>query len=90
MGGAVAFAARPRAEHCSPAGHRRVKQDGKARVHKVKPRVLVASRMVTNLPDCWLPFAEPSRSPGGFCGSKLQFPSELNQVVCDVDIIKGF
>src|SRR5260370_19991757 len=45
---------------------------------------------MTKLRDCLLPFAEPARGPWGFRGSVLQFPSQQNQVVCDVDVIEGF
>jgi hypothetical protein len=45
---------------------------------------------MTKLRDCLLPFAEPASSPWGFRGSEKQFPSQQNQVVCDVDVIEGF
>src|SRR5437667_1949705 len=45
---------------------------------------------MTKLRDCLLPFAEPARSLWGLRGSEPQFPSQQNQVVCDVDVIEGF
>src|SRR5690348_16150263 len=45
---------------------------------------------MTKLRDCLLPFAEPVCGPWGLHGSELQFPSQQNQVVCDVDVIERF
>src|SRR5579863_4441471 len=42
------------------------------------------------LRDGLLPFAEPARSPWGLLRSKLQFVSQQNQIVGDVDVIEGF
>src|SRR5229473_1982709 len=42
------------------------------------------------LRDRLLPFAEPTGSPWGLLRSELQFASQQNQIVCDVDVIKGF
>src|SRR5438034_413999 len=48
-----------------------------------------ASRSMTKLRDSLLPFAEPACSPRGLRGSEPQFPSQQNQIVCDIDVIEG-
>ena len=45
---------------------------------------------MTKLRDCLLPFAEPACSPWSLRGSEPQFPSQKNQVVCNVDVIERF
>src|SRR5271165_6118966 len=45
---------------------------------------------MTKLHKCLLPFAEPVCSPWGLRGSELQFPSELKQIVRDIDVVEGF
>src|SRR5690242_11039651 len=45
---------------------------------------------MAKLRDCFLPFAEPDRSPWGLRGSESQFLSQPNQVACDVYVIEGF
>src|SRR5215469_4893955 len=45
---------------------------------------------MANLRNNVLPFAEPSRSSRRLRGSELQFLSQPNQIVCDVDVIKWF
>src|SRR5580692_6369608 len=42
------------------------------------------------LRDCLLPFAEPTGSPRGLLRSELQFASQQNQIVGDIDVIEGF
>jgi hypothetical protein len=41
------------------------------------------------LRDYLLPFSEPACSPWRLRGSELQFPSQQNQIVCDVDVVEG-
>src|SRR5271166_2888045 len=40
--------------------------------------------------DCLLPFAEPTGSPWSLLRSELQFASQQNQIVSDIDIVEGF
>ncbi len=40
--------------------------------------------------DCFLPFAAPARSSWRLRGSEPQFPSQKNQIVCDVDVVERF